>query len=121
MSRQYFDFSGLIADYSNKFAVITNAESGYDESGEWQENRLKKTMFTGAIVSFSQSKVLRSDGAITTKYKRLYMQQALPQALVGAHAVYKGQKYTIESETENAEFTGVYRYVLRWVSAFDSV
>lgn len=121
MSRQYFDFSGLIADYETPFTVITHTKAGYNDAGDWQEGKEERTKYTGAIIAFKESKVFRSEGKITAKDKRLFMQQALPQSLVGASVVYKGQKYTIESELENAEFTGVYSYFLRWVSAFDSV
>lgn len=118
MSRQYFDFSGLIADYSTTFTVITRTNSGYNDAGVWQGGQTR-TEYTGAIIAFKESKVFRSEGAITAKDKRLFMQQALPQALIGAEVVYKGQKYKIESELENAEFTGVWSYLLKWVSAFD--
>lgn len=119
MSRQYFDFSDLIHDYSNQFIVITHQESGYDDAGDWQGEQEKRETFTGAIIAFKESKVFRSEGAITAKDKRLFMNQALPKALVGASVEYQGQKYKIESELENAEFTGVYSYLLKWVSAFD--
>jgi len=119
MSRQYFDFSGLIEDYSDKFTVITHTKGGYDDSGDWQDGQEKRDELTGAIISFKESKVFRSDGKITTKDKRLFMQQALPDALMGATVVHDGQKYMIESEHENATFTGVYSYFLRYVSAFD--
>lgn len=119
MSRQYFDFSGLIADYSNPFIVVTRDAGGYDAAGEWRDGQETRTEYTGAIIAFRESKVFRSDGKITSKDKRLFMQQALPQALMGAHVEYMGQKYMIESELENAEFTGVWSYMLRWVSAFD--
>lgn len=118
MSRQYFDFSGLIEDYSTTFAVITH-EGGYNDAGDYVENQEKRQEFTGAIIAYRESKVFRSDGAITSKDKRLYMQNRLPDALVGAEVVHGGQKYMIESELENAEFTGVYNYHLKWVSAFD--
>ena len=118
MSRQYFNFSGLILDYSNTFTVITHTDGGYDEAGDWQDGQETRTEYTGAIIAFKESKVFRSDGKITTKDKRLFMQQPLPLALMGASVVYKGQKYMIESEHENAEFTGVYSYFLRYVSAF---
>ena len=121
MSRQYFDFSGLIREYSNQFTVITHTESGYDEAGDWQDGQETRTEMTGAIIAFKESKVFRSEGTITAKDKRLFMEEKLPDALIGADAVYNGQKYMIESELENAEFTGVYSYMLRWVSAFDSV
>lgn len=119
MSRQYFDFSSLIADFANPFQVVTHTESGYDAAGDWQEGKEQITELTGAIINFKESKVFRSEGAITAKDKRLFMQNRLPDALVGATVKYKGQRYKIESELENAEFTGVYSYLLKWVSAFD--
>lgn len=121
MNRQYFDFSGLIRNYSNQFTVITHSESGYDEAGDWREGQETRTALTGAIIAFTESKVFRSDGAITSKDRRLFTEEKIPDALIGAAAVYNGQKYMIESELENAEFTGVYSYLLKWVSAFDSV
>lgn len=117
--RQYFDFASLILDFSNTFTVITHAEAGYNTSGDWQEGQETRTEYTGAIIAFKESRVLRSDGAITAKDRRLFMRCALPQALHGAEVLYAGQKYRIESELENAEFTGVYSYLLKWVSAFD--
>ena len=119
MSRQYFDFSGLIRDYSNKFVVITHKDGGYDEAGDWQDGQETRTKYTGAIIAFKESKVFRSEGKITSQDRRLFMQQPLPAALMGAEVVYTGRKYMIESEHENAEFTGVYSYFLRYVSAFD--
>lgn len=121
MSRQYFDFSSLIKAYENPFEVLTYTEAGYDERGKWQEGKEQKKTLRGAIVGHRESKIFRADGAITAKDKRLFMLQPLPQALMGAKVVYKKQEYMIESELENAEFTGVYSYFLRWVRAFDSV
>lgn len=118
MSRQYFDFSGLINDYSTEFAVLTYTEAGYDDKGDWQEGQEARLEMSGAIISFKESKVFRSDGAITAKDKRLFTLQRLPDALIGAKVKHGGQEYMIESELENAEFTGVYSYFLRWVSAF---
>lgn len=117
MNRQYFDFSGLIMDFSNPFTVITH-EGGYDDAGDWQGEQEKRTDMHGAIIAYNQSKVYRSEGRITAQDKRLFMQEALPSALIGAEVIYDGQKYKIESETENAEFTGVYSYMLKWSSAF---
>jgi len=119
MNRQYFDFSSLVFDFSNTFEVVTRTNAGYNDAGDWTEGQETRTEYTGAIIAFKESKVFRSEGAITAKDKRLFMLEALPQALVGASVEYKGNKYTIESEHENAEFTGVYAYFLRWVSAFD--
>lgn len=118
MMRQYFDFSGLIMDFSNAFTVITHTGGGYDDAGDYQPGREKRITMHGAIIAYKQSKVFRSEGRITTQDRRLFTQQALPDALIGAEVLYKGQKYMIESETENAEFTGVYSYMLKWTSAF---
>ena len=118
MSRQYFDFSGLIAQHMAPFTVITG-KAAYDAAGDYQPGEQTRTEFTGAIIAFKESKVFRSEGAITAKDRRLFMLQRLPQALVGAKVEFRGEKYMIESELENAEFTGVYSYMLRWVSAFD--
>lgn len=121
MSRQYFDFTGLITDYSNSFTVVVPGSEGYDEKGDWKAESAKRETLMGAIIAFKESKVFRSEGKITSKDKRLFMQEALPKALIGAEIEYKDQKFMIESELENAEFTGVYSYLLRWVSAFDCV
>ena len=118
MSRQYFDFSGLIADYSNTFTVVTRS-GGFNDAGDWENNQQTRTVYTGAIIAYKESKVFRSDGAITSKDRRLFMREKLPDALIGAGVEYEGKKYMIESELENAEFTGVYSYMLRSVSAFD--
>lgn len=119
MSRQYFDFSSLIRQHAATFEVISRKESGYDEAGDWIEGQEMRTSYTGAILAFRESKVFRSEGKITAQDRRLYMLQALPSALMGAEVLYKGRKYMIESELENAEFTGVYSYHLKYVSAFD--
>lgn len=121
MSRQYFDFTGLITDYSNTFTVVVPEAEGYDEKGDWKAASEKRETLMGAIIAFKESKVFRSEGTITANDKRLFMQQALPKALIGAEIEYRGQRYKIESELENAEFTGVYSYLLKWVSAFDCV
>ena len=118
MSGQYFDFDSLIRDYSTTFTVVTFSEAGYDDSGDYQKGQESRTEYTGAIIAFKESKVFRSEGTITAKDKRLFMVQALPDALIGAHVEHNGQKYTIDSELENARFTGVYSYLLKWVSAF---
>ncbi len=121
MDRQYFDFSSVIEDYSNDFTVITHEKGGYDAKGDWKAEREKRETLNGAIIAFKESKEFRSEGKITSKDKRLFMQQALPSALIGASVEYDGQRYMIESEHENAGFTGVYSYRLKWVSAFDCV
>lgn len=119
MSRQYFDFSGLIDDYSSPFEVITHTGSGYNDAGDWTEGAETRITLNGAIIAFAENKVLRSEGAVTTQDRKLHMLEKLPDALIGANVLFGGKKYRIQSELENAEFTGVYSYLLKWVSAFD--
>ena len=121
MSRQYFDFSGLIADYTVPFELVYTAEDHYNDSGDFVKGEETVQTMHGAIIGFKQSKIFRSEGAITSQDKHLFMLEPLPSALTGAKVRYRGQEYLIESETENAEFTGVYAYVLRWCSAFDTL
>lgn len=119
MSRQYFDFSDLIEDYSSTFEVITHTGSDYNDAGDWTKGAEKRIMLSGAIIAFTESKVLRSGGTVTAQDRKLHMQERLPDALIGATVLFGGKRYRIESELENAEFTGVYSYLLKWVSAFD--
>lgn len=119
MSRQYFDFSGLISDYTNDFTVIKHTDGEYDEKGDWVDGTDEPLAFRGAIIGFRESKIYRAEGTVTAKDKHLFMLSPLPNALIGSKLRFRGQEYLIESELENAEFTGVYSYVLRWCSAFD--
>lgn len=119
MNRQYFDFSGLIDDYSSSFEVVTHTGSDYNDAGDWTEGEEERITLSGAIIAFTEKKVLRSEGAITAKDRKLHMQQKLPDALIGATVIFGGKRYRIESELENAEFTGVYSYLLKAVSTFD--
>lgn len=119
MSRQYFDFSPLIQQHATTFEVITHTNGGYNDAGDWQDGQEKRDEIKGAIIAHAESKVFRSEGKITKQDRRLFMLQPLPAALVGAELVFEGKRYMIESEHENAEFTGVYSYFLRYVSAFD--
>lgn len=119
MTRQYFDFSGLIDAYSSTFEVVTHAKGSYNAAGDWVDGPEERIMMQGAIIAYTESKVLRAEGAITTKDRKLHMLEKLPDALMGALVIFGGKKYRIESELENAEFTGVYSYLLRSVSAFD--
>ncbi len=119
MNRQYFDFSGLIDDYSSPFEVVTHAKGSHNDAGDWVEGEEERIVMQGAIIAYTESKVLRSEGAITAKDRKLHMLERLPDALIGAHVLFGGKRYRIASELENAEFTGVYSYLLKAVSTFD--
>lgn len=115
----YFDFSRLINQYSTDFTVITAASGGgYDDMGEAIIAEPKKITMHGAIISHKESKIFRAEGTLTANDRRLFMLQPIDGELIGATAVYNGRKYNIEDCTENARFTGVYAYTLKYVSAF---
>ncbi len=116
----YFDFSGLIEKYSVSFTVLCSGEGHYNDLGDWVTDEPEEQEKTGAIIGISESKLYRSDGVLTEKDKQLYMLESLGK-IDKAHVIYAGNKYKVEQEpTEgNAQFTGCYSYVLKWVSAFD--
>ncbi|MCI8777321.1 MAG: hypothetical protein HFK00_08055 [Oscillospiraceae bacterium] len=116
---QYFDFSSLIKQYSTDFKVLIESKGSYDDSGEYAGGEVTEFIVHGAIVAFSENKVYRSEGRLTSQDKLLIMQEPINRALHGAEVIHNNRRYKIESELENAEFTGVYQYTLKYVSAFD--
>lgn len=112
---QYFDFTDLVEKYITEFTTILSSEGGYDSKGEYSYTKTEKTL-TGAIISISDGKIYRSDGTLTDKDKYLFMFEPIP--LNNTSIVYKNNRYRVEEQVENAEFTGVYQYTLKYVSAF---
>ena len=115
----YFNFSRLIEKYNCNFTAVIPSEGYYDDSGEYVKGGETEIPFNRAIIGFKESKIFRSEGTLTAKDKHLFMLQPFEKSLKGATVIYKGNKYNVEAETENADFTGVYAYVLKYVSAFD--
>lgn len=116
---QFFNFKRIIKKYSKEFVAIIPSEGGeIDNMGEWVSSEPKKVTLHGAIISHRESKVFKSGGAITQQDKALYMLTPLEKSLQGAKVIYEGKYYSIGSELENSEFTGVWAYNLQYVSAF---
>lgn len=118
---QYMNFELLIRQHSRDITVITYSEDGYNESGDFVKGERIETTINGAIVSHKQSKIFRSEGTLTSQDKALYMLTPLASALKGGQILDRGKLYSIVSELENAEFTGVYAYNLKFVSIFNEV
>ena len=116
---QYFDFSSLIKKYITTFTALIPTSGGYDEYGDWKEAEPKKVELHGAIISHRQNKIFRSEGTLTEQDRALYMLEPLKFDLTGTKVIHDGRLYTISSTLENAEFTGVYAYSLKYVSVFD--
>lgn len=118
---QYFDFTYLINKYSTEFTAITLSEGYFDDAGDWVNGETVLTPLTGAIISRSESKVFRSEGALTEKDKRLFMLQPIDNKLHGAKIVYNQDAFDLLNCIENAQFTGVYAYTLKYISAFKDI
>lgn len=112
---QYFDFTGLIEKYVTEFTAILGSEGSYDSRGTYSYTKTEKTL-TGAIIGISDGKIHRSNGTLTDKDKFLFMFEPIP--LNDTEVIYKNNRYRVEEQVENAEFTGVYQYTLKYVSAF---
>ena len=117
---KYFDFERIVEKYSKEFIAEIPSEGGrFDDLGDYIGGEPKKVTMHGAIISHRESKVFKSGGTITQKDKALYMLKPLNKSLEGAKVIDEGKCYSIGSELENSEFTGVWAYNLQFVSAFD--
>lgn len=116
---KYFEFSGLVKKYESTFTVISTSGGSYDDLGEWQPGEATETAMKGAIISLKEDRIYRSEGMLTEQDRQLYMTEPLPEGLIGSIVVYKGNKYKVQNITDNSEFTGVYSYLLKFVSAFN--
>lgn len=115
---QYFNFSRLINKYMTDFTAITFSEGYYNDSGDFVKGEKTETTLQGAIINYKESTVRRSEGTLTAQDKRLFMLKPLEQALKGAKVIHDGKTYSIEDCGENAMFSGVYAYTLKYCSAF---
>lgn len=119
MDIRYFNFEPLISKYSSEFNVISSNEGYYDESGDYVESEPTKKTMTGAILSLKEDKIYRSEGQLTSEDRQLFMTTALPDGFIGSIIVFNGNKYKVQQMIENAEFTGVWEYLLKYISAFN--
>ena len=116
---QNFDFTRLVKKYSSDFVAEIHSEGQYDDMGDYVEGAKATVNLHGAIIAHKQSKIFKSGGAITEKDMALYMLEPLENSLQGAKIIYEGNRYSIGSLLENSQFTGVWAYNLKYVSAFD--
>ena len=115
---QYFNFTELIEQYSTDFEVETPSESRYNDAGEFVKGEAIKKTLRGAIIAHRESKIFRSEGTLTGQDRALYMLVPLDKALHGAKVIHDDKIYSIGDLLENSEFTGVWKYTLKYVSAF---
>lgn len=116
---QYFNFKRLIEKYSTDFTVCVPSKDDFDDSGEYVKGTPTKQTFRGAILSHRESKIFKSGGTLTEQDRALYMLEPPPADLQGAELIHGENLYHISSKLENAAFTGVYAYMLKFVSVFN--
>ena len=104
--------------YTSELTAIIQSDGHYNDAGDWVKGGKEKKVIKGAVIAFKESKLHRSEGTLTTQDRRLFTLAPLEKALKGSKVVYDGNLYSIEDNTENAKFTGVYAYTLKYVSAF---
>lgn len=117
---QYFNFYSLIEKYTVDFAVEIASDGYYDAKGDWQIGEVLTIPKRGAIISLTSSKIYHSNGVLTQKDKQLFMKEKLCDDFTQAQVVFNGDKYKVEQDnaSDNSPLTGVFAYVLRYVSAF---
>lgn len=117
----HFNFQRLINKYSRKFTLISESEGEYNRAGKWQDGITTETELEGAILGYAESKIHRSEGTLTANDKVLHTLTPIDNALMGGKVIFNGNLYSIETQKgkDNADFTGVYSYTLKYVSAFD--
>lgn len=114
----YFNFSRLVNKYSSEFTAITLQTGYYNDSGDWVDGEAAEITLQGAIIKHRDSKIYKSNGTLTAKDRALFLLEPLDDKLTGVQVVYEDDVYSIEDNLENAKFTGVYKYTLKYVSAF---
>ena len=115
---QYFNFSRLINKYKSEFTAITLSEGYFNDAGDFIKGDKSEITLQGAVIAFRESKVHRSEGTLTAQDRRLFTLSPIEKALHGSKVIYKGNVYSIEDSSDNSNFTGVYAYTLKYVSAF---
>lgn len=117
---QYYDFKRLITKYSSEFTLKCPSNGSYVGGHYVIGGETEKTL-TGAIFGFSMTKVYQSGGYLTQQDRHLYTLTPIEHALDGCKVVFDNNIYSIEADAQNGNerFTGVYSYVLKWVSRHD--
>lgn len=114
----YFDFKRLITKYTTEFTVKIPSEGHYDDAGDWVSGEPVTVKKQGAIISLTENKIFKSEGTLTAQDRALYMLEPINLALKGAEVIHGNRVYTISDSLQNAEFTCVYAYTLKFVSVF---
>lgn len=118
---QYFNFKRLIDKYRREFTVIIPAEKKLNDAGDWVRSEATEKTLSGAIIRHRQSKVYKSNGTLTLNDYALYMTEEPPIEIVGTTVICDNKKFKVESALNNAEYTGIWNFNLKYISAFKEV
>ena len=116
---QKFDFEDLIKEYSRELTVIFPAKKELHDNGDWVKGEPKEETIVGALIKHRESKIYRSEGTLTGNDCALYLTEKPPFSLEGAFIIDNNKKYSVESVLDNAEFTGVWSFNAKFISAFN--
>lgn len=115
---QNFDFTDLINDYSKEYRAVIPSKGHY-KHGSYVKGEPQELILQGAIISMGRSKLHQSEGNRIQGDAILFSLTPLSFPLSGAKIIDDNTEYSIENELENGEFTGVWQYTLKHVSAFN--
>ncbi len=115
---QIFNFTRLVNKYSKKITVITLSKDKFDSKGDLIKGEEKQTVMQGAVIRHRTSKIYNSNGVLTDDDYALYLTEKPKFDLIGSIIVVDNQKFKVQSKLDNSEFTGVWSFNIRYVSAF---
>ena len=115
-----YNFHRLIQKYSCTFTVSYHNNGSY-EGGIYKPGDTVTESVSGAVVPVSAKKAYQSGGSYTEKDKELYVLSQLPRALLGGRAIYRGEEYSIEEESDYSEYCDAFVYVMKRVDADDKL
>lgn len=116
----YFNFDRLINKYGLEITIIKPGNGKYI-GGVWQTEPGEEYKVFGAVMSLSQNKIYQLGGTIASQDRYLYMLNPIEEPLQGIKVIINSNLYSVESSRDKGKekFTGVYVYLLKWVSVFD--
>lgn len=116
---QYHNYARLVQKYGKEITVIIPAKSELNDNGDYVKGEPQEVTIVGAVIRHRTSKVYRSEGTLTLKDFALYMTEQPNIELIGTKVICDKGEFSVESVLDNSEFTGVWAYNLKYISAFE--
>ena len=115
---QIFNFLRLVNKYSKEITVITLTNGYFDNKGDWIEGEKKQSIIKGAVIRHRRNKIYNSNGMLTDDDYAMYLTEKPKFDLIGSTIIVDNQKFKVTSKLDNSEFTGVWSFNVRCISAF---